>query len=434
MSEEELRKEAVRRRRAGESSEEIAEALGRTGRWVRKWAARADEEPGSDGWAQSRSRAPHHCPTRTPEELRALIVDARQRLVANPRAQYGPLAVAWELRRMGVNPVPNRWTIEREIARAGLARPRRRPAGYVPKGVPYPHPAAPDPGATHQIDMVGPRHLEGGIEFHALNLIDVGSHEAANEIVELPRPNLLAAGLAAMWSRVGVPATAQFDNHSNFRGGIPPAYAYFGPIVATCLDLGVTPRFIPLREPWRNGVVEHFNDVWDKSFFRTERFVDLDHLRARNAAFIDFHNAEHRYSAHSGASPVEVWRGRPRNTLAFGYRPPTRLPARGRIKAIRYVRSSGLVDLWGRRITLADEHRHQYVTAIIRVRAKRVAIITLNGEIAHDGPFPINRVPGEAQPERSPADPTPPSLERCAAVRGAAEMAERCPASQGLGG
>ena len=54
----------------------------------------------------------------------------------------------------------------------------------------------------------------------------------------------------------------QFDNHTNFRVAIPLAYAYFGPVVATCLGLDVTPRFISLREPWRNGVVEHFNGAF----------------------------------------------------------------------------------------------------------------------------------------------------------------------------
>ena len=392
MSEEELRKEAVRRRRAGESTQEVAAALGRTDRWVRKWVVRAEEEAGNEAWAKSRSRAPHHSPRRTPEGLRALILDARLRLQANSRAQYGALAVAWELRRLGVDPVPNRWTIEREIARAGLARPRRRQPGYVPKGVPYPTSPAPEPGTIHQIDVVGPRHLHGGLEFHALNLIDVGSHEAANEILEAPRPNLLAAGLVAMWSRIGIPVAAQFDNHSNFRGGIPPAYAYFGPIVAACLDLGVTARFIPLREPWRNGVVEHFNDVWDKSFFRTERFTGLDHLRAENAAFIEFHNAEHRYAAHGGASPAEMWRGRHRNTVNPDYLVPTRLPARGRIEAVRYVRSSGIVDLWGRRITVEEAYRHQYVMAIIGVRARSVTVVTTQGEFVYKGPFPIDRV------------------------------------------
>ncbi len=394
MSEEDLRKEAVRRRRGGEGAEEIAQALGRTTRWVRKWVVRAEEGVGENekGWAKGRSRAPHRSPTRTPEELRRLIVDARMRLEANPRAQYGPLAVAWELRRVGVDPIPNRWTIEREIARAGLAKPRRRASGYVPTGVPYPSPPPPEPGELHQVDVVGPRHLQGGVQLHALNLLDVGSHEAASEILQAPRPNVLADGLMGMWSRVGIPLTAQFDNHSNFRGAIPPASATFGPVVAACLDLGVVPRFIPLREPWRNGVIERFNDVWDKSFFRTERFTDLDHLRRENGAFVAFHNVQHRYAAHGGKSPAEIWHGRARDLLDPGYRAPTRLPAKGWIEAVRYVRSSGLVELWGRRVTLAETHRHAYVTAVIRVRAKQVTIVTANGEVAYEGPFPVSRI------------------------------------------
>ena len=393
MSEEEQRKEAVRRRLAGQSAEEIAAALGRTDRWVRKWVSRYQQGSETDTtWAKSRSRAPHRSPTRTPAELRRLIIEARRRLEANPQPQYGPLAVAWELRRMGVDPVPSRWSIEREVARAGLAKPRRRAPGYVGKGVPYPEPARPRPGALHQVDLVGPRHLAGAIAFHALNLIDVGSHEAGSVIFEVTRPNLVATGLARAWASVGIPQVAQFDNHSGFRGAIPPSYAYFGPVVATCLDLGVTARFIPLREPWRNGVIEHFNDVWDKSFFRTQRFSDLEHLRAENAAFIAFHNAEHRYAVHKGATPTEMWRGRVRDRLGPHYRIPDRLPARGRIEAVRYVRSNGLVDLWGRRITLPEAHHHQYVTAVIRVRARQVDVITQDGELVYQGPYPLQRV------------------------------------------
>lgn len=392
MSEEELRREAVRRRQAGESAEEVAVALGRTSRWVRKWSARAETETDNQGWAAGRSRAPLTSPTRTAADLRQAIIDARARLVANPRGQYGPLAVAWELRRMGVDPIPPRWTIERVINSEGLARPRRRQAGYVSKGVPYPTRINPEPGTTHQIDMVGPRHLDGAVEFHALNLIDVGSHAAGSEILASPRPTLVAAGMAQMWTTLGVPAVAQFDNHSNFRGGIPPAWSHFGPVVATCLDLDVVARFVPLREPWRNGIVEHFNDVWDKSFFRTARFTGLDHLRAENASFVAFHNHHHRYSAHGGASPDEVWAGRLYHPLTRGYQVPTSLPAKGRIEVIRYVRSNRVVDLFGKRLTLAEEHAHQYVTAIIKVRAKQLIVVTINGEIVHDGSFAISRL------------------------------------------
>lgn len=391
MSEDELRREAVRRRLAGESPTEIALALGRTTRWVRKWVARHDEDGDADGWAESRSRAPHRSPARTSAELEALILAARARLVANPRAQYGSLAIQWELRRVGVEAIPPARTIERVLARAGASRPRRRQPGYVSKGVPYPTPVGVEPGTTHQIDMVGPRHLFGAAQFHALNLVDVGSHLAGNDIVTELRPPLLAASLAGIWTRVGVPAVAQFDNHANFRGGIQPAWQYFSPIVATCLDLGVTPRFIPVREPWRNGVVEHFNDVWDKSFFRTEVFSSIDHLRAENAAFIAFHNTHHRYSAHGGSTPNQIWEGRLQRPLSNAYQPPTRLPAQGRIEVVRYIRSNRRVDLFGKRIIVAEDQTHQYVTVIIKVRAKKVIVITLNGEIIHDGNFNLAR-------------------------------------------
>lgn len=390
MSEEELRQEAVRRRLAGESPTEIAQAFGRSDRWVRKWVARHGEAPGEE-WAASRSRAPHRSPSRTPADVEADIVAARGRLVANPRAQYGSLAIQWELRRLGVEPIPPSRTIERVLARAGVSRPRRRQGGYVSKGVPYPAPVSVEPGTTHQIDMVGPRHLFGAAKFHALNLIDVGSHLAGNDIVTELHPPGLAASLAGIWTRVGIPTVAQFDNHANFRGGIPPAWQHFSPIVATCLDLGVTPRFIPVREPWRNGIVEHFNDVWDKSFFRTEVFSSIDHLRAENTAFIEFHNTHHRYSAHSGATPNQIWDGRLARPLSAAYRPPTRLPAQGRIEVVRYIRSNRRVDLFGKRITVAEDQTYQYVTAIIKVRARKVIVVTLDGEIIHDGDFDLAR-------------------------------------------
>ena len=91
MSEEELRQEAVRRRLAGESPVEIAEALGRTTRWVRKWVVRHGEESGDESGALSRSRAPHRSPTRTSAELEALILAATRAAGREPfEASTGP--------------------------------------------------------------------------------------------------------------------------------------------------------------------------------------------------------------------------------------------------------------------------------------------------------------------------------------------------------
>ena len=120
-------------------------------------------------------------------------------------------------------------------------------------------------------------------------------------------------------------------------------------------------------------------------------FTNIEHLRAENAAFIEFHNTHHRYSAHAGATPKQIWQGRLQRPWSTACRPPTRLPAQGRIDVIRYVRSNRRVDLFGKRITVAEDQTHQYVTAIIKVRAKKVIVVTLDGAIIHDGDFNLAR-------------------------------------------
>ena len=106
MDEVERGREGVRRHRAGEAVQQVAEALGRTDRWVRKWSARADASVSGEDWAQSHSRAPKQSPSRTPDRLREQVLQARAKLEANPMSQYGALAIAWELHTLGVDPVP----------------------------------------------------------------------------------------------------------------------------------------------------------------------------------------------------------------------------------------------------------------------------------------------------------------------------------------
>ena len=97
------------------------------------------------------------------------------------------------------------------------------------------------------------------------------------------------------------------------------------------------------------------------------------------------------YSAHGGASPDEVWAGRSYQPLLPGYAVPTSLPAKGRIEVVRYIRSNRLLDLFGKRLTVAEEHAHQYVVATIKVRSKQVTVVTMDGEIVHDGDFALSR-------------------------------------------
>ncbi len=355
-SEEELRKEAVRRRLAGESPERIADSLGRSRRWVAKWVDRHD--PANASWAAGAKRGSERAPHRTCAETEALVVAVRERLVAIPWAQVGAEAIAWELEKLGAQPPPRR-TIERIVARAGATR-RRRGGRRQPKGVPYPQVAVERPGELHEADLVGPRHLAGGVRFYALNAIDRASHRCGIEVVPSISDEQVGDAFVALWARLGLPDRLQLDN-----GGPFVAPKGLGLIVRLCLRQGVTPRFIPARERWRNGTVEHFNDTFDKRFFRQERFSSLAHLQERARAFETFHNDNHRYRSSNGCTPAEsagdlaLRRPRPLADLPAGW------PAAGRVEFVRFIRSDRKLRLLNRAITMPDTLVYEYVTAVL---------------------------------------------------------------------
>ena len=119
-----LGREAVRRRLVGESPEVIARELGRTRQWVGKWTARYD--PDDPGWAQGRSHAARRVANRTDAEVERQVLAVRAKLEANPWAQVGAPAVAWELEKLGAVVPPLR-TIERILGRAGAVSSGARP-------------------------------------------------------------------------------------------------------------------------------------------------------------------------------------------------------------------------------------------------------------------------------------------------------------------
>lgn len=374
-SEQDLRTEAVRRRLAGESPEAIARSLGRSARWVQKWVGR--HQAGDEAWAAGRKRGPTRAANRTPVELERQVVAVRERLAANPWAQVGAEAIAWELEKVGVEPPPRR-TLERIIARGGTTRRRGR-ARRAAKGVPYPAVEVARPGDLYEADLVGPRHLGGGVRFYALNAIDLASHRCGIEIVENSSDQQVADALVALWQRLGLPLRQQFDN-----GGPFVAPKALGLVVRLCLHEGVIPRFVPPSEPWRNGTVEHFNDTFDKRFFRQERFRSLAHLQARALDFETFHNANHRYRATNGQTPAEsASAGEPRRPRPLAELPQL-WPLSGRVEFVRFIRSDRKLRLLGRAIAMPETIVYEYVTAVLDLaipNADRNLRVLRQGEI-----------------------------------------------------
>jgi hypothetical protein len=74
------------------------------------------------------------------------------------------------------------------------------------------------------------------------------------------------------------------------------------------------------------------------------------------------------------------------------------------------------------------------VTAIIRVRVKQLAVVTIDGEIAYESPFPINRVSRWHHAQRNDLVRIPACQDRNdhLADNQPAKTAERCPGGQEL--
>jgi putative transposase len=378
-SEERLRREAVRRVLAGEPPAVVAKDLRRTERWVFKWRERYD--PTEGGWAQDRSRAPAHVANRTRPETEQLILTVRERLQREPWAQIGSMAIAWELEKLGLRPLPEPRTIERVLQRAGVPRRERR-TRYAAKGTPYPATAAPGANDVQEADLIGARHLSGSLPFYVLTVMDLGRHAAALELQRSKSDLETARSLPRVWQRLGIPERLKLDNWfiHRMRRRLPV-------VVWVCLALGVVPVFVPQSEPWRQGTLEHFNDTFDKRFFRTERFSGLRHLDNRMARFERFHNAHHRYAALKGATPDEASAG-------LGFRPrrpppsfaiPAARPRRGQVELIRLVRSDRVLHVLGEEIVLSPELVYEYVTARLDVAGEHLDVLHLGRRIKQIG-------------------------------------------------
>lgn len=217
------------------------------------------------------------------------------------------------------------------------------------------------------MDLVGPRYIKGDGRFYSLNIIDLYSHLVYVEAQRTKEDDQIAHSLLRCWKVMGLPDFLQMDNELSFRGSNRYPRS-LGLILRLCLHYGVHPIFIPVREPWRNGVVEHFNGTYDDKFFRRQWFSSYAMLKRQSKNFQTFHNRHHRYSCLKGKTPLEVIAAEQFCPITLG--PNTKLPKishipDGCISLIRFIRSDRQLDIFGEKFEVSKDLVYSYVRAII---------------------------------------------------------------------
>ncbi len=186
----------------------------------------------------------------------------------------------------------------------------------------------------------------------------------------------MAASLLRSWKALGVPDFLQLDNEQSFHGSIRHPRA-FGIVIRLCLHFGIQPVFIPVREPWRNGIIEKFNDTYNRKFFRRQWFSSYLHLKRQSKNFQRFHNEHHLYSCLKGKTANAFTREVDFNPFTLG--PNTKLPKLdelpdGNVILIRFIRSNRLLDIFGEKFKVPSVLVYSYVKAIIVTKIHRLQV------------------------------------------------------------
>ena len=360
MDEQQRRTQAISLYLQGKHPNTICKSLGRSRPWLYKWLKVYD--PSNPHWARSQSRTPQRSPKKTAQAIVQLVCTIRKRLVKTKYAQKGAVAIQWQLEQLGVCPVPAIWTINRILKREGLLV---KPI-YRPRSTAYPNLQATAPNVAHQMDLVGPRYLKSKERFYGIHLIDIFSNAVALGAFASKRDIDIVQGVVDGWQRLGIPQFLQVDNELSFRGSNRYPHS-FGLLIRLCLYLQVEIVFIPPGEPWRNGVVEKFNDVYDKLFFRQQQFKNLARLRPELLCFETFHNHSHRYAKLAQRTPWSVHTAKSRRPLPKPFLlHRKRLPWReGKISFIRLTDHTGAVHFFSERFEIATNLVHEYVRGTI---------------------------------------------------------------------
>lgn len=372
-SEEKLRQDAVQLHLQDESVSSIATQLSKSRQWVYKWISRYQNTSDPE-WYREHSRAPHKQSGELPADVEHSIIEVRKRLSQKPYSQKGAVSILYELKRLGIQS-PSVSTINRVLKKNGLIKQSKTTIGKSKEYPDHYH-------DVQQMDLIGPRYLKGGFKFYVFTVIDKNNHMAGTYPIANKPAKSIVPGIVDFWRLYQMPDYLQMDNELSFRGSNRHPRG-LGLLLRTAISCGVTPIFIPPAEPWRNGVVEKFNDTV-KNHFLSAPFSSLDEMQRKSKEFSDFHNSHHRYSSQNNKTPDELLKEMKYLSKLPGEMDLTKRPIieTGQLIFIRFIRSDLKLHLLNSTFTVTEDLVYCYVEAIVQID-KHLLVVKHKGVVYH---------------------------------------------------
>src|SRR6266566_5110180 len=294
------------------TQQQLADALGRSLAWVKKWLKRFREEVAAgealQEVCQGHSRARKHPPAQTPAVVVEQVLAIRDQPPEGLRRVPGQKAIRYYLERDGALlfyqlPVPSAKTIYRILKahdrilthKERVHQPVERPAPMTCWQIDFKDvssvPAAADGKRQHVVET--------------LNIIDTGTSVLLDAHVraDFTAETALAA-LALTLAKYGCPKLITLDRDPRWVGSpqgsdFPAALVRFG----ACL--GIQIHVCDPQQPQQNSFVERYHRTYQEECLALDRPADLEQAQAVTAAFVRHYNVE-----------------RPHQGLSCGNRPP----------------------------------------------------------------------------------------------------------------
>ena len=381
-NEEIIRQEAINRRLNGEPVMSICSSLQRSRRWFYYWYNRYKDK--QKDWFRNRSKRPHRSPDKTPLSLEKKIIEFRRSL-SQKGLVHGAQSTQWEMTAAGIENIPSIATINRIFKRNDLIEQKVK--RYEPKRKAYPNFIAKYSNHMHQLDLVGPCYLRGSrtIRFYSLNVVDVYSHRCGVQPSFSKASQSLIDAVWLLWHRLGIPRHLQVDNELSFHGSNRYPRG-MGSLIRLCLHNKVTLWFIPVNEPWRNGIVEKFNDHFRQKLLNRIPMQSRDDLIRGSLNFESLHNSRYRYSILKGRTPIQVLNNS-KQKLRFpdtkkSPEHPLKKPNSGIYNIVRFIRSDCVLHIFGEKFPMPLEAQYEYVVASVFVKEQKMKVFLENNCIA----------------------------------------------------
>jgi transposase InsO family protein len=327
----------------------VAARWGVSRQTVHAWLARY-EAAGLEGLAD-RSHRPASCPHQMDAVAEARVLELRR-----VHRSWGPRRIRFELRRLGVAPVPSESGVYRALVRAGLIEPGRRRR----RDERWRRWERAAPMELWQMDVVGGFLLADGSHAKALTGVDDHSRFCVSAVLMArERTRAVCEGLAAALHAWGVPQQILTDNGKVFTGRFshPPVEVLFDRI---CRENGIDHLLTAPRSPTTTGKIERFHRSLRAEFDTRQVFRSLKAAQQALDEWVRYYNTERPHQSLGMSTPASRFQAVARPAAGRPAELGALVPDRsGEDWVARKVGPNGIVCVSWQQVSVGKHHAGQ---------------------------------------------------------------------------